>query len=155
MHERIFKMQHSVVMAFMDTILQYSALVSFTFSTWKCKSSLWNSETRWWMCIWKHSFLILAVLHSIYFDISTEVHILLFDSLSIPITPSKPSATFQTYSLIFLPTPKADDEAVLNPYVDGNAGCDIWCAGKTLIMCQSKKMTDNYLLRNSYCIERF
>jgi len=33
-------MQHSVVMAFMDTILQYSALVSFTFSTWKCKSSL-------------------------------------------------------------------------------------------------------------------
>jgi hypothetical protein len=75
------------------------------------------------MCIWKHSFLILAVLHSIYFDISTEVHILLFDLPSKRIRPFQPSAAFLTYSLIFLPTPKADDEAVLNPYVDGNAGC--------------------------------
>jgi hypothetical protein len=107
------------------------------------------------MCIWKHLFLILAVLHTIYFDISTEVHILLFDLLSIPILPSQPSATFLTYSLIFLPTPKTDDEAVLNPYVDDNAGCGSLCGEKTLIMCQSKKMTANYLLRNSYCSESF
>jgi len=48
-----------------------------------------------------------------------------------------------------LHTPKADDEAVLNPYVDGKAGCDIWCGEKALITCQSKKMTGYCLLRNS------
>lgn len=60
------------------------------------------------MCIWKHLFLILAVLHSIYFDISTEVLILLFDLLSVRITPSQPSTTFLTYFLTFLPTLQAD-----------------------------------------------
>jgi hypothetical protein len=107
------------------------------------------------MCIWKHSFLILAVLHTIYFDISTEVHILLFDLLSILILPSQPSAAFLTYSLIFLPTSKTDDEAVLNPHVDDNVGCGSLCGETTLIMCQSKKVTGNYLLRNSYCSKSF
>jgi hypothetical protein len=102
---------------------------------------------------WEHSFLILAFLQSIYFDISTEVHILLFDLLSIRITPSQPWTPFLTYFPVFLPRPKTDDEAVLNAYVRGDAGCGTWRGGKNIFVCQFKKMSDSFLLRNSSYVE--
>jgi hypothetical protein len=49
------------------------------------------------MGMWKHLFLILAFFHSIYFDVSRELHLLLLRLLFIRISVSETCTTSLTY----------------------------------------------------------